>query len=134
MKQHHVRPSGLPPVNGYSHVVVHEGRLVAVSGQVALDQDGNLVGPGDAVRQTEQVFRNMATALAAAGSGLDRLVKLTVFLTDRNDLDAYRRVRDRHIDPERPPASSLVLVAGLVHPGFLVEVDALADASPDHAP
>ncbi|MBB2914184.1 enamine deaminase RidA (YjgF/YER057c/UK114 family) [Streptosporangium becharense] len=126
MRQHHLRPDGLPPTNGYSHVVVHDGPGVLVSGQVPLDRDGNLVGAGDAERQITQVFTNLATALAAAGVGMRDVVKLTVYLTDRADLAAFRRVRDRYIDTSRPPACSLVFVQGLVSPDFRVEIDALA--------
>lgn len=127
MKLHYLRPEGLPPVNGYSHAVAHEGRMIVVSGQVPLDPDGNIVGLGDAERQVDQVFKNIATALAAVGADMRSVVKLTVYLTDRADLNAFRQVRDRYIDTERPPASSLVLVAGLVHPDFRVEIDVLAD-------
>ncbi|PZS30462.1 MAG: enamine deaminase RidA [Pseudonocardiales bacterium] len=126
MKQHYLRPDGLPPTNGYSHAVAHDGRMVVVSGQVPLDEAGNLVGASNAEQQTAQVFRNITSALAAAGVGLDDVVKLTVYLTDRADLDAFRRARDRYIDPVRPPASSLVLVAGLINPDFRVEIDAFA--------
>jgi reactive intermediate/imine deaminase len=126
MKQHYVRPDGLPPVNGYSHAVAHDGRTVVISGQVPLDAAGNLVGSGDAEQQTVQVFTNIATALAAAGAGMADVVKLTVYLTDRADLDAFRRVRDRYLNAEEPPASSLVLVNGLIHPEFRVEIEALA--------
>jgi enamine deaminase RidA (YjgF/YER057c/UK114 family) len=124
--QHIVRPEGSPPVNGYSHAVAFTGTMVAVSGQVPLDGAGRLVGENDAEAQVRQVFANLATALAAAGSGLEHVVKLTVYLTDLGDLPAFRRVRDELQDPDHPPASSLVQVAGLVSPGFRVEVDALA--------
>jgi enamine deaminase RidA (YjgF/YER057c/UK114 family) len=126
MTEHHVRPDGLPPVNGYSHAVAYEGQTVVVSGQVPLDANGDLVGAGDPERQVEQVFANLASALAAAGTHFGNVVKLTVYLTDRADLAAFRRVRDRHIDLSRPPASTLVLVQGLVQPDFRVEIDALA--------
>lgn len=124
--QHYIRPDGAPPVNGYSHAVAFAGDMVAVSGQVPLDGDGNHVGKDDAEAQVRQVYANLATALEAAGSGLAHVVKLTVYLTDLADLPAFRRVRDEHQDPARPPASSLVQVAGLVHPDFRVEIDALA--------
>lgn len=123
------RPAGMPPVNGYSHVVRFSGELVAVSGQVPLDADGQVVGADDVEAQVRQVFTNLATALAAAGSGLDRVVKLTVFLTDLRDLPVFRAVRDEFVDPAAAPASSLVQVSGLVHPSFKVEVDALAVGS-----
>ncbi|MCZ2525903.1 RidA family protein [Streptomyces sp. HB2AG] len=126
MLQHHVRPEGLPPVNGYSHAVVFSGRTVAVSGQVPLDEEGSVVGEGDPEAQIRQVFENLRRALAAAGADLGDIVKLTVYLTDLQDLDCFRRVRDQYIPTDRPPACSLVQVVGLVNPAFRVEVDALA--------
>ncbi|KIF04549.1 endoribonuclease L-PSP [Streptomyces sp. RSD-27] len=124
--QHLVRPQGSPPVNGYSHAVAYTGPMVAVSGQVPLDAEGRTVGEFDARAQVRQVFTNLATALRAAGAQLQDVVKLTVYLTDLADLDAFREIRDEHLDPARPPACSLVKVAGLVHPAFRVEIDALA--------
>ena len=124
--QHFVRPDGTPPVHGYSHAVAFTGRVLVVSGQVPLDEQGRLVGPGDPVAQIRQVFRNLTAALAAAGASLDQVVKLTVFLTDLADLEAFRRIRDEYIPLDRPPASSLVQVSGLVNPEFRVEIEALA--------
>jgi enamine deaminase RidA (YjgF/YER057c/UK114 family) len=126
MKQHSVQPDGLAPVNGYSQAVAYQGRTIVVSGQVPLDADGNLVGAGDPERQADQVFANLIIALAAAGAGIQDLVKLTVYLTNRADVAAFRRVRDRHIDLSQPPASSLVVVSGLVDPEFRIEIDAVA--------
>ncbi|AUG77933.1 endoribonuclease L-PSP [Kitasatospora sp. MMS16-BH015] len=124
--EHFVRPEGAPPVNGYSHAVVFGGPMVAVSGQVPADAAGQPVGVGDAEAQLRQVYANLALALAAAGTDLDHVVKLTVYLTDLADLPAFRKVRDEHQRADRAPACSLVKVAGLVHPDFRVEIDALA--------
>jgi reactive intermediate/imine deaminase len=124
--EHYVRPDGLPPVNGYSHAVAFSGRMLAVSGQVPADSRGQVVGAGDAAAQVRQVFDNLTAVLAAAGATMADVVKLTVFLTDLADLAAYRAVRDEYVSAERPPASSLVQVRGLVHPDFRVEVEALA--------
>jgi reactive intermediate/imine deaminase len=126
MQQHHVRPDGLPPPNGYSHAVSFTGTMVAISGQVPLDADGRLVGPDDPRAQTRQVFVNLVAALDAAGASLAHVVKLTVFLTNMSDLADFRAVRDEFVDPQRPPASSLVQVSGLVHPAFRIEIEALA--------
>lgn len=126
MAVHRVRPEGLPPTNGYSHVVQFGGRLVAVSGQVPLDADGRLVGRDDPEAQIRQVFENVKTALAAGGAGIGDVVKFTVFLTDLADLDVFRRIRNEYVAADAPPASSLVRVAGLVDPAFRVEVEALA--------
>ncbi|MEV6006778.1 RidA family protein [Streptomyces sp. NPDC051976] len=124
--RHYTRPDGLPPVNGYSHAVAFSGRMVAVSGQVPVDAEGRLVGEGDARAQIRQVFENLTGALAAAGATLADVVKLTVFLTDLADLDAFRQVRDGYLPKEALPACSLVQVGGLVNPAFRVEIDALA--------
>lgn len=114
--QHFVRPLDSPPVNGFSHAVAFAGPMVAVSGQIPPDAEGRIVGESDAAAQTRQVFTNLATALRAAGARMQDVVKLTVYLTDLADLDAFRRIRDEHLDPARLPACSLVKVAGLVHP------------------
>jgi enamine deaminase RidA (YjgF/YER057c/UK114 family) len=125
MQEHHTRPEGLPPVNGYSHAVAFTGRMIAVSGQVPATAAGHLVGE-DPETQVRQVFDNLQTALAAAGARLDDVVKLTIYLVDLADLDVLRRVRDEYLGTEHLPASSLVQVSGLVHPAFRVEIDALA--------
>ena len=126
MQHHHLRPAGMPPVNGYSHVVAFSGQLAAVSGQLPLDAQGRLVGPGDPQAQIRQVFENLSAALAAVGAGIQNIVKLTVYLTDLADLEVFRLIRDEYLSPQRPPASSLVQVSGLVNPEALVEIDALA--------
>jgi enamine deaminase RidA (YjgF/YER057c/UK114 family) len=122
----HRHPHGLPPPNGYSHAVVFSGRMIVVSGQVPLDERGELVGRDDPRAQMKQVFENLTRALAAAGAGMEHVVKLTVFLTDLADLGVFRSVRDEYVSAERPPASSLVEVGGLVNPEFRVEIEALA--------
>jgi reactive intermediate/imine deaminase len=121
-----VQPDGLAASHGYSHAVVFSGQMVAVSGQVPVDRDGNVVGTGDVGAQLRQVFDNLTAALAAAGARLSDVVKLTVYLTDLADLATFRAVRDEYINVEQPPASSLVQVSGLVNPLFKVEIDALA--------
>ncbi|MEW1657602.1 RidA family protein [Streptomyces sp. NPDC093707] len=124
--EHFIRPEGAPPTNGYSHAVAFAGPMVVVSGQVPVDADGRLVGEGDAEAQIRQIYANLETALRTAGSALDHIVKLTVYLTDLADLDTFRRVRDEHQDAAHPPACSLVKVAGLVNPAFRAEVEAWA--------
>ena len=125
MREHFVRPAGLPPVNGYSHAVAFTGRLIAISGQVPLDAQGRLAGT-DPQAQVRQVFENLVAALAAAGASIEHVVKLTVYLTDMADLAAFRQVRDEYISADSPPASTLVQVSSLANPAFRIEVDALA--------
>ena len=127
--RHYVRPDGLPPVNGYSHAVAFAGPMIVVSGQVPVNADGRLVGKDNPAAQIRQVFENLTAALAAAGAGMDQVVKLTVFLTDLADLALFRRIRDEYVSTDKPPASSLVQVSALVNPDFRVEVEALAATS-----
>ncbi|MGW7514019.1 RidA family protein [Streptomyces sp. NPDC054796] len=123
---HITAPSGVAPGNGYSHVVWGEGRFVAVSGQVALDGNGELVGPGDPAAQARQVFENLRRCLAEAGATFEDVVKLTFYTTDVGILPAIREARDAHIDTARPPASTAVQVAALFRPDLLLEVEAFA--------
>jgi reactive intermediate/imine deaminase len=125
MQRHLVRPDGLAPTAGYSHAVEFSGRLVAVSGQVAWDADGNVVSD-DIEAQARQVFTNLRTALRSAGADLANVVKLTVFLTDIGDTATVRSVRNEFVDAAAPPASTLVAVTALVHPALKIEIEALA--------
>jgi enamine deaminase RidA (YjgF/YER057c/UK114 family) len=117
----------LPSPNGYSQVasVPPGSRLVWTSGQVPLDA-GGAVAVGDWAAQTRQVMRNVGAALTAAGAGWGDVFKLTIYVTDTTDLPTVRAVRDEFIDPANPPTSSLVRVAGLVQPDFLIEIEAVA--------
>lgn len=119
-------PDGVAPAAQYAHVVTGTGRLVAVSGQLALDEDGALVGEGDAGAQARQVFENLRRCLAAAGATFDDVVKLTYFVTDMAHMPAVRAARAAHLPDDRLPAASAVQVAALVRPEFLLEVEALA--------
>ncbi len=123
---HIAAPDGILPGTGYTQVITGTGRLVVVSGQVAIDADGRLVGAGDPGAQARQVFANLGRCLAAAGAGFRDVVQLTYFLTDIAYLDAIHHARDEFVDTSAPPAGSLVQVAALVRPEFLLEVEALA--------
>ncbi|MFE9022596.1 RidA family protein [Streptomyces sp. NPDC007808] len=119
-------PDGVAPAAQYTHVVLGTGRFVAVSGQLALDEKGELVGEGDPAAQAHQVFENLRRCLAAAGASFDHVVKLTYFVTDMAHMPAIRAARAAHIPDDCLPAASAVQVAGLVRPEFLMEVEAFA--------
>ena len=123
---HIAAPDGMTPGMGYTHVVIGSGRLVALSGQVALDEQGQVVGAGDPAAQARQVFENLRRCLAAAGATFDQVVKLTYFMTDVGFLPAIRAARDEHVNTERPPASTAVQVVALFRPDLLLEVEAFA--------
>jgi enamine deaminase RidA (YjgF/YER057c/UK114 family) len=107
-------------------VVTGRGRLVVVSGQVAQDAHGELVGPGDAEAQARQVFANMGRCLAEAGADFGDVVKLGFYVLDVGYLPALRAARDAVIDTTRPPASTAVQVAALFAPDYLIEAEAWA--------
>lgn len=121
---------GIPP--GYSQIVdVTARRFVFISGQTALDRDGNAVGKADFPAQAAQVFCNLAIALEASGCTAANLVKLTVFLTDMNHLGLYREARNRFfasVTPPAAPAVTLVEVSKLYGADFMIEVEAIAAA------
>lgn len=121
-------PMGAPPVLRpyYANTVrVPAGDLLFISGQVAWDADGQVVGRGDPVRQAEQVFANIATLLDAHGASFEDIVKVTVFVTDLSWFDQLSDVRLRHFS-QLPPASTIVQVSSLVDPDLLIEVEAIA--------
>jgi enamine deaminase RidA (YjgF/YER057c/UK114 family) len=112
---------------GYSHVVeVRGGRTLYISGQLALDKDGNLVGRGDFRAQVKQVFENLKTRLEEVGATFNDVVKLNYYLTDASDLQSLRETRNNYINTEHPPASTLVVVKQLVREEYLLEVEAIA--------
>ena len=119
-------PEGVAPGRGYTHVVTGTGRLVAISGQVAFDEHGEVVGVGDPVAQARQVFENLRRCLAAAGATFDDVIKLTYFVTDVAHMPAIRTVRDEFLGTGPLPASTAVQVAALVFPDLLLEIEALA--------
>lgn len=124
----YVHPPGLAKSPRYSHVVeVSRGKLVLISGQVAQDASGNIVGAGDMAAQTRQVFENLKIALAASGASFKNVVKLTTFIVDMSQLEKYREVRTEFLKglPE-PPTSTTVGVSRLVSEGYLLEVEAIA--------
>jgi enamine deaminase RidA (YjgF/YER057c/UK114 family) len=115
----------------YSHVVsVGTGRTIYVSGQLARDETGEIVGVGDMAAQIEQVGKNIATCLAAAGATLADLVKTTTYVTDIDLFFKYPEIRARFFGPALP-TSTTVEVRRLSHPDFLVEIDAVAIVAAD---
>jgi reactive intermediate/imine deaminase len=101
------------------------GELLFVSGQAAIDEQGGIVGAGDFDAQAEQVFRNLERVLAAGGSGLDRVVKVTIFLTDMANFPKIVELRGRWFTPPYP-ADTIVEVAALALPELELEIEAIA--------
>jgi reactive intermediate/imine deaminase len=120
-------PPALSKPTGYTHVVEVTGpaKTIYVSGQIAYDKDGKLVGAGDMKAQAEQVFKNLQAALDAAGAKFSDVVKMNSYITDMSKVQAVRDVRTRYFG-ETTPASTFVQVAGLVRPELLLEVEVVA--------
>lgn len=119
-------PGVVKPFGAFSNAAwAPPGRLLHISGQVALDEEGRLVCPDDVSGQTEFVLENIRKILAHAGGTMDSVVSVTVFLTRMSDLSACHEVRRRYFKPPYP-ASTLVQVVSLVRPGLLVEINAVA--------
>jgi 2-iminobutanoate/2-iminopropanoate deaminase len=117
-----------PPIGTYSHAVrveSAEATWIHVSGQIANDVDGELVGPGDLRAQTRQVFENLKAILAANGATFADVVKIGTYLTTLDDLAGMREVRSEYLTSE-PPASTAVQVMALVVPDALIEIDLVA--------
>ena len=126
----HIKRTNPPTISrptGYTHVVEVSGpvKTIYISGQVALDRDGNLVGANDMKAQTEQVFKNLEAALTAAGAKFSDVVKMNTYATDLAQIQAYRDVRVRYFG-DTSPASTLVQVVRLARPEFLLEVEVIA--------
>ena len=124
-----LNPDGLNRNPAFSNVAVVSGsvRTIYIGGQDAVDAEGNIVGIGDIAAQTEQVLRNLRTALAAASARPEHVVKWNVFIVEGQDFRsgyaAFRRVWG---DRPNPPVITAAVVKGLAHPDFLVEMDAIA--------
>jgi reactive intermediate/imine deaminase len=112
-----------PP--GYSHAM-QAGGLIFVSGQVAFDAHGSVVGVGDMGEQARQAFRNLGAVLEAAGASFADVVKLTYFVRDIEAIGAVRVARDEFVNTANPPASTLVEVSRLFAPELLIEIEAVA--------
>lgn len=117
------RPRG----RGFSMgVVQHAGRVIHLTGQVAWNEAEEIVGRGDVRAQTRQCFRNIEAVLAAVGGRLEDIVSVTTYFTDRAQLPAIQEVRSAVFGAEGGPVSTSVMVAGLGHPDFLVELTPIA--------
>ncbi|OOR16232.1 enamine deaminase RidA [Bacillus cereus] len=107
MQKKFINPETLPATFGCSHVVEvsNAKRTIYISGQVAINTDGHIVGNGDLGTQTRQVFENIKAALEASELNFNDVVKLIFFLTDISQMAIVRDIRDQYINTNNPPAS-----------------------------
>ena len=126
-----INPEGLTRPGTYTPVVATRGgRTIYVSGQVPVNEKGELVGKGDLGAQAEQVFRNLSTALKGAGATFGDVVKITTFIVGYKPehRSLMHQVRSRYVSKETPPASTLLGVQALAIADYLIEVEAIAVA------
>jgi enamine deaminase RidA (YjgF/YER057c/UK114 family) len=123
-------PDGLVKNPAFSHLAVVSGgvRTIYIGGQDAVTADGEIVGKGDLAAQTTQILANIETALAAAGAGLEHIIKWNVFVVEGHPVqpayEAFQRVWGNRSTP--PPLITAAFVKGLGHPDWLAEIDAIA--------
>ena len=121
-----MNPPGLSTPTGYTHIVsARGGRTIYISGQVAYDAKGQLVGRGDLAAQTKQVFANLDTALKAAGATFNDVVKSNYYMLDASQVQVIREIRSQYFTKDLP-ASTLVEVRRLANPDFLIEIEVIA--------
>lgn len=125
----HLHPEGLSKNPAFTNVIVVTGNVktIYIGGQDAVDIAGAIVGKGDLKQQTEQVFRNLLTALQAGGAELEHVIKWNIYLVQGQPIqpafEVFQSVWGRR---PNPPAISVMFVFGLANPDFLVEMDAIA--------
>jgi enamine deaminase RidA (YjgF/YER057c/UK114 family) len=130
MEKKYINPDTLMTPRGYTHVVTVSGasKMVFVSGQVAIDKEGKLVGPGDLKAQILQAGANLKAALAAAGANPGDIVKTNTYIVNYkpSDYSAMREARAALFPSGDPPASTLIGVSALAVDGLMVEMEAIA--------
>ncbi len=118
-----VNPPGLKRQDYYNHAVVKPGVPVFLTGQVAWDAAGNIVGAGDIAAQIAQVWQNIDLLLAELGAQRSDIVKIVTYALDRAFIPALHRERGKFFGTGPYPASTFIMVAGLAEPDLLVEID-----------
>ena len=129
MDKQFFNPDGLLKPGAYTPAVrVTGGTTIYISGQVSQDAAGNVVGGGDLLAQTRQVYRNLGIALSAAGAAFADVVKLNVYVVgyQPEHRALLQSVREQHVSKDHPPASTLIGVQALARPEYLVEIEAIA--------
>lgn len=127
MPKESLNPAGLAEPFGPFALVTRAGpgRLVFLSGAIAIDAEGKVVGAGDIVAQTRQVMENLRIALAGAGGTFADVVKINNYVTDRSEYAKIAPVREEYLR-EPYPASTLVEVSSLIFPELMIEIEAIA--------
>jgi reactive intermediate/imine deaminase len=122
-------PPTVSKPTGYSHAAeidLGKSKMLILSGQVALDAEGKIVGENNFEQQTEQVFKNIKAIVEDSGGTMNDLVKITIYLRDISTIVKFREIRNKYLNVNNPPASTLVEISDLARDEFLLEVEATA--------
>jgi enamine deaminase RidA (YjgF/YER057c/UK114 family) len=125
----YINPEGLPKNPAFTNVVTVTGpaKTIYIGGQDAVDASGAIVGKGDLKAQTEQILKNIQAALAASGARPEHVVKWNIYVLQGQSVqEGYAAFQSVWGNPPNPPVITVVFVAGLGHPDFLAEIDAIA--------
>ncbi len=128
-KMEHINPDGLIKNPAFSQIITTEGngKTIYIGGQNAVNEKREIIGKGDILLQTEQVMRNLETALSACNATFENLVKLNIHMVQgQNALEAFQVSQKFLGQSSNPPIITVLFVTGLINPNFLIEVDAIA--------
>jgi len=120
----YLNPDTMSQPRGFTNVV-KVGNTAYIAGQVSMSRDGSVVGTGDPEAQARQIWHNLEAAVKSIGGTLNDIVKTTTYVTNINYAAAVRKVREERF-PSNPPTSTLLVVAGLANPDFMIEIEAIA--------
>ncbi|WP_297089448.1 RidA family protein [uncultured Draconibacterium sp.] len=128
-RNQHINPDGLFKSPAFSQIVMTQGngKTIYIGGQNSVDQNHEIVGKNDIATQTEQVMKNLEIALKACGATFDNLVKLNINIVQGQDARMGFKVSQKYLGQNsNQPIVTVLFVAGLVNPDFLIEIDAIA--------
>jgi enamine deaminase RidA (YjgF/YER057c/UK114 family) len=130
MEKYPVNPTSLPRPSGFSHgILANSGRLLALAGQTSTDAEGQIVAPGDLIGQYEQVLRNLQAVVQEAGGSMQDIIKITIFVSNRDDYLAHLKPLGRvhrAFFGSYYPATALFEISRFFQDGVLIEIEGLA--------
>ena len=128
-KIEHINPDGLIKNPAFSQIITTEGngKTIYIGGQNAVNKKREIVGKGDILKQTEQVMKNLEIALQSCGANFENLVKLNIHIVQGQNAYGAFQVSQKYLGQNsKPPIITVLYVAGLINPDFLLEIDAIA--------
>ncbi|WP_114941819.1 RidA family protein [Mucilaginibacter endophyticus] len=110
----------------YVEIDLGNARMIVMSGQVAIDTEGNIIGKDDFEQQAEFIFSSIKKIVEKAGGSIDNIIKLNNYLIDISNLPLFKKVRDKYVNTSHPPASTTVEVSSFIREDLLLEIEAMA--------